>query len=290
MLRMPLPHAGLKQKEANAHTAWLARTIAILHKLGKAFIFENQVPDGAYPKAWDHPALQAAIAETGALIIPTFMGEFGLAPPDDPTKSHRKACWVLVSANLAPWAVLLWCVESRNRDYVALQGNVPGTSLNRTQFAARYTPQFIQAILKVIQLAYAGDPPAPPRPSLCMGGVSQQAGKKSAGDCRNGQEHSMGRAEIEERLPDLAEDPPEEPPERLLHDREDHSESLPVSTSTPERREARGRVSTRSPARELARAYLDIVHSNPKFSVRIAKRAVEAERHWSFLQGPGRPP
>jgi len=158
------------ETEANELTAWLASSITCLDEHGKAFLFENQSPDGRYPKVWDDPLLQTAIRKTGAVIIPTFMGEFGLAPPDQPGKSHRKAVWLLVSRLLLPWAAALWRVESPGRQYVPLQGVIPGTQLNRTQFAAKYTKDFCQTLIGVFQQAFTGEPLYPPRPALVAAG------------------------------------------------------------------------------------------------------------------------
>ena len=40
-------------------------------------------------------------------MVSTFMGEFGLAPPDEPSASHRKPVWSLLASALAPWAAVL---------------------------------------------------------------------------------------------------------------------------------------------------------------------------------------
>ena len=45
----------------NDCTQWLAQSLLTLHGAGKMYVFENQGPDGLYPKVWDGPAMQQAI-------------------------------------------------------------------------------------------------------------------------------------------------------------------------------------------------------------------------------------
>ena len=67
-----------EEVEANDITKWEARRLCLIHDQGKLFLVENQSADGSYPKLWDTPDMQAAIAYTGAVIIPGVMCEHDL--------------------------------------------------------------------------------------------------------------------------------------------------------------------------------------------------------------------
>ena len=51
--------------KGNSCTLWLAKSLRLLSEAGKLFLFENQAPDGIYPKVWDDPDMQHAIATMG---------------------------------------------------------------------------------------------------------------------------------------------------------------------------------------------------------------------------------
>ena len=55
--------------ETNENTQLLAEVYTILHRHGKAFLFENQAP-GSCPKAWDLRCMFELMQETGARALP----------------------------------------------------------------------------------------------------------------------------------------------------------------------------------------------------------------------------
>ena len=69
------------EKLADLWVDWMASQMERLHAHGKVFLFENQAPDCRMPKAWDRPRLQKATENTGAIILPSCMCGWGLAPP-----------------------------------------------------------------------------------------------------------------------------------------------------------------------------------------------------------------
>ena len=158
---------GTKPAEVKGNdcTEWLAASILTLDNAGKMYLFENQQPDGCYPKVWDDPAVRDAIARTGAVIIPFSQCENYLRPSDQPDARYRKNSWLLVHRDLVPWAVRLWRRCSGQHRHVPLAGNVPGTAIRRTQQASRYTPEFAVDVLDTVEAAYLGlPPPVPPSP------------------------------------------------------------------------------------------------------------------------------
>ena len=142
--------------KGNSCALWLAKSLRLLSEAVKLFLFENQAPDGIYPKVWDDPDMREAIAATGAVVIPLSQCENGLAPSDQPDARYRKNSWLLVHKDLLPWAVHLWRTCSGTHQHVPLAGNVPGTNIRRTQEAARYTPHFALDVIRTVEDAYHG--------------------------------------------------------------------------------------------------------------------------------------
>ena len=89
--------SNANEVNANEMNDWTADCIVRIDKAGKLFLFENQAADGIYPKAWNRTSMKQAIALTGVQIIPSVMCAWGLCPPDQPKKRHRKRFWLLVS-------------------------------------------------------------------------------------------------------------------------------------------------------------------------------------------------
>ncbi|CAK0880153.1 unnamed protein product [Prorocentrum cordatum] len=98
---------GVNGKEVlgNALSQTTVRCTRNLHKWRKGWIFENQEHRGIYPKVYDLPEWLEILEETGAVIIPGTMCAWGLHPSDasSPHQFYRKGCWLVVSANLAPF-------------------------------------------------------------------------------------------------------------------------------------------------------------------------------------------
>eukprot|EP00959_Pyramimonas_sp_CCMP1952_P428656 8978131-Pyramimonas_sp.AAC.1 len=57
---------------------------------GREWMLENTASDGRYPKIWDRARIKQLQKRTGARIISVAMCEWGLGPPEEPTKRHRK--------------------------------------------------------------------------------------------------------------------------------------------------------------------------------------------------------
>jgi hypothetical protein len=158
------------EEAANNLTAWLAKCLLIIHDAGKMAVFENQEPDGRYPKVWNLGPLQKAMKRIGAVVIPSTMCAFGLSPPDQPGLRHRKRLWLMISPDLMPFMAFMWR-RCGSRDHVPLAGNVPGSSMNRTQSAARYPAGFCRAFLACLHQAYEGGRPRRPLSSSGVGFV-----------------------------------------------------------------------------------------------------------------------
>ena len=191
---------GTRQDEVdgNLYANFLAETCGELDASGKVFLFVQQASSGRYPKAWDMPKVIDMIKKTKAVILPTSMCEWGLAPPDQPTLRYRKHCWILVHPRLLPAALILIRKCRRQHTHLQLEGNIPGSGVSRTQGAAAYTEEWATAVVTSCQRAFQGQspvqppttdtgkghPPAQPYPSGGSRNASQPARSQRARPCR----------------------------------------------------------------------------------------------------------
>jgi len=191
------------EKIANKLNDWTAESMEIIHAAGKVFTFENQAEDGHYPKAWNRSSMKRAIKKTGAVIVSGVMCKFELAPPDMPDRRHKKKFWLCASKELMPWIQLMYG-NCDLRDHVSLAGNIPGTSLRRTQFAARYTVPYCRSKLNCIEQAYEGDTPyQPTRRALGFKGAVEAHTREQitrGGEQGSGGDDAQERAEVDRRV------------------------------------------------------------------------------------------
>ena len=122
----------------------------------KEFILESSMPSGRYPKIWDQPAVQRLQEQTGSLIVPTHLCEWGCAPTDQPKLRYKKGQWNLVSPGLYYHALLLArrCRGLHKHLDVKGESHLPGVP--RTRQAQVYPKRLCQGWALVIQASYHG--------------------------------------------------------------------------------------------------------------------------------------
>ena len=103
----------------------------------------------------------------------------------------------MVHPDLVPWVIHMWKVCTSLHRHVPLAGKIPHTTKNRTQFAAGYTTDFVDAILDTCEEAYEGTPPSPPKPTLLGGEESATEHRKEEASTAP---REIGRASCRERV------------------------------------------------------------------------------------------
>ena len=180
-------------EEGNVNSAFLSRMIITLDSKGKLFAFENSGVSGRYPKVWDLECVHAAITKTGARILEFPMGLFGLHPPEDISARYFKWTWLLVAKLLAPWADQFRRVYNRSdHPLVPIAGTIPGTSLRRSQAAARYTEEYCQGIVLLIVSAFLGFSLPPTRGWAAKSRRALEGLKQEKGGGDGGEENEEG--------------------------------------------------------------------------------------------------
>lgn len=149
-------HMTATEEDGNMFCDWTCEMCLAAHSNDKEFIIENSMPSGRYPKLWDQPAIQKLQKQTGAMIVPTHLCEWGLAPSDDPDKRYKKGQWNLVSPGLYAYALLLARRCGGRHEHVQLKGPAPSGSYPRTREAQVYPWKLCKAWAVVIQAAYFG--------------------------------------------------------------------------------------------------------------------------------------
>ena len=98
---------GAAEAEANREAARLAYLLRRLAAMGKVFALEATAPDARYPKLWDDPEIQGAIAATRAVVVPAQYASRTAAAGDDGKGNFTRRTWMLLSRELMPWGAAL---------------------------------------------------------------------------------------------------------------------------------------------------------------------------------------
>ena len=198
------------ERDGNAFAELMCEACIRLHDTGKVFIFENQAASGRYVKVYDLPCFQRLLTRTKAAILPGSMCAWGLRPSDasDAITYYRKNYWLVVSPRLLPHALILRhrCPGlGPDHQHAVLQGNVPGTSINRTQEAAEYPWDFACAVARVIRDATIPPthPKAAPVPPGRPGCTQNKTGQGGRGGSLPQTEQEAGTQEAAESYRDL---------------------------------------------------------------------------------------
>ena len=144
------------EEDGNLFCEWTCEMCLAAYNNDKEFVVESSMPSGRYPKLWDQPAIQDLQRKTGALIVPTHLCEWGLAPSDEPEKRYKKGQWNLVSPGLYAYALLLARRCQGRHHHVQLKGSAPSSSYPRTREAQAYARRLCQGWAIVVQAAYSG--------------------------------------------------------------------------------------------------------------------------------------
>jgi len=108
--------------------------------MGKVFAVEATAPDARYPKLWDDPEIQGAIAATRAVVVPAqYVNRMGTIADNEKDNCTRRT-WLLLSRELLPWGAALWA--------------------DHESVAVATAEHYRLRVLKVFEAAYQGGPAA----------------------------------------------------------------------------------------------------------------------------------